>query len=732
MNKRIHRKPIFAQSPNSLLAAGLLLSVCIARSAFADNGKSFTLVATEENTKDMSVNLVADTLRDSQIGPTGEYIPVMFGGREIQAPSMAISKEEAINLVNHDSGILDVQHTFLRLAPLASRVLISFETLQEELTNHCWVADDAPNLRAKLRLYVIPPYGPRKHNRWYGVSPTTTFLPQRGLDPPPASLPIAVFEQQNPWIEANGQNSFFTATYDPEHLLDVKTVGVSKAGTKWEGIALNDVDLCLNRKPGKIADGNGDNRAELCYDPDPNWEPWMEWDVSRAVQKWLSEGFNPATYHGFSLYQYPGVTAQDQVRVALEEPGKARSRAMISFASSSGKADCEGVGGLFGGPSQAELVFGNGKCMSADPTDTEMRALKPGKEPVEIPRILEMGVRPEWRPQLVIEATGPSRPCVAQIEFSPRKPDLATQAPSPVDIEFGPVAADGAVKIQQVLVRTSPGITAEVISEGCIPGKVLNGKDRCIQRLAVQGKAVGTAKIAVKVEYLVPGKAEVQSQVRVQKVTVSEDFDGTPDEVENLAPNQDANLDNIPDRLQSNVNTVQNPRGGWLSVATRAGLLVEKLEFPELKPEFKEQAVEFKRGFVGFKVRGVPKGESAVVSIHTPEPFEEFSSFFEFGPTPDNFTPHWFDYKDMGNYGSRLEDGRVELTLYDGALGDVDGVANGEILVLGGMGLAVGAGKKDPRLTDASVASSGALMWLLLGGVGVGASLRGRRRKRST
>lgn len=706
------------------------LPVCL--SALADNGRGFTIVATEETVKDMSVNLVADTLRDDRIGEDGEYIPVRFAERDIYPPTMAITKEEAIDLVNHDSGILDIQHTLLRNPTAASRILIHFETLKDELEKNCWTAQDAPKLRAKLRLFVIPPYGPGKQNRWYGVSPTTHFVPQVGLDPPPARVPIAVFEQQKPWSEGNGQNSFFTATYDDAHLLDVTTVGVSKSGTSWEGLPMEDVDLCLNRQPGVMAIGDNGNKAELCYDADPNWSPWMEWDVTAAVQKWLTNGFDPATTHGFSLYQYPGVMTDDQIRFAPEEPGKARTRAVVSFASSSGKADCPGVGGLFGGPSQAEIIFGNAKCQTSDPNDLEPRVLKPGDKPTPIPRILEMKTHPEWAPQLVIEAEGPARTCSGKIQYLPERPDVSTQGAAELKIAFGPLRSEDAIKVQSVAVRASPGLTVQVLDNGCKQGSVVPGGKTCIERLAVAGSTPGEGKVAVKVDYLLNGEtAPVRTVIKQQAVTISQDFDGTADAIEDMAPNNgDANQDQVPDRAQSHVNSVQDPRGGWLSVATRRGLLIEKLEFPDLVVDTKQRAVQFNRGFIGFTVKGVPKGESAVVQISSANAFEEFDSFWGYGPTPKDFNLHWFPYKNHGSYGSKVVDGKLEMILYDGALGDTDGIANGEIVVRCGAALAVGAAKKMPRITDATVASSGGFLWLLLGGAGLSSLMWGRRQRR--
>lgn len=709
------------------------LSFLSTASVHAQVGHSFTIVANEENTKDMSVNLVADTLRDNRIGKDGRYDPIIFGNRKIRPPTLGIPKEAAINLVNHDTGILDIQHTFLSSAPLASRVLISFESLEDELKNHCWTKEDAPSLKATLRLYVIPPYGPGKHNRLIGVAPSAHFPPAVGLDPPPFSVPIGVFIQQESWTEGAGQNSFFTATYDPEHLLDVSRVGIAGPGTVWAGEPVEPVDLCLNREPGRVAEGRDNRRATLCYDDNPDWQPWMEWDVTRAVQQWMREGFDPARYHGFSLYQYPGVTVKDQVRAAPEEPAKARTRAVVSFASSSAKADCPGVGGLFGGPSQAEIVFGNMHCMSADPADTVDKVLKLGDPPTRIPRILEMKTHPEWRPQLVITATAPSRDCSARVDVAPEKTDLSAQGPRAIAASVAPVRPEDSLRIQSVDIKGSPGLEIKRLGAGC-KGAFVSQAAPCAEQLAVKGSQPGSGHLEVVFNYLLNDEsAPIRSIVHRKELSISEDFDGTPDAVENLVPNQDANEDGIPDRKQSEVNSVQDPRGGWLSVITPRGLLVEELRFPELVSDDSLGAVNFKRGFIGFRIKGVQPGQGTRVQIRSSNAFVAEESFFVYGPEPKNFKTHWFALGNHGDYGSLVREGKLDLLLHDGAIGDIDGVANGEIVVLGGVGTAVGASKKPIRLTDATVASSNWLMILLLGGVaavvgGFAGRSRGARR----
>ena len=357
-------------------------------------GAGFTLVATEQNTRDMSVNLGTDALR-------GE---VEFSGRKIQAPTSVAGRDALIPLLNHDDGVLDVQHTFFINAALSSRTLIHFQTLKDELKEHCWSKGEVAELRAKLRLYVIPPYAPATHYRLWGIAPTVYTPTTLDIDPPPASVPIGVFRQLEPWVEGPGQNSFFTATYAEDALLDVKRVGVATSGT-WHGAPVEEVDVCLNREPGLEAVSWEDERIPLCYDDSPDFEPWVEWDVSEAVRFWLEHGFDPSVDHGFALYQYPGESADDQARINTPVVGWGRSRAVVSFASSSAEADCPGAGGEWGGPGGADLIYSNTLCMS--PTEGD---LEPG-DLLGAPRFITPLVRRDWAPQLVIEGDNDEASC---------------------------------------------------------------------------------------------------------------------------------------------------------------------------------------------------------------------------------------------------------------------------------------------------------------------------------
>lgn len=669
-------------------------------------GENFTLVSNEENTKDMSVNLVADTLRDDRIGPNGKYVPIEFGSRKIFVPTLLIPKEEALALVNHDSGLLDIQHTFLNSAPMASRILIQFQSLKQELKKHCWSAKDADSIRATLRLYVIPPYGPQKHNRGFGVSPTAFFEPNLGIDPPPVSLPIAVFKQQKPWVEGNGQNSFFTATYDESALLDVKRVGIVGPGTMWEGQAVPPVDLCLNRERGRVAKGRNGNQATLCFDENPDWSPWMEWDVSAAVAEWMKHDFDPSLYHGFSLYQYPGVKASDQVRFSPEEPGKARTRAVVTFASSSAKADCPGAGGVFGGPSQAEIVYANYKCMSPEPND-----LEPGNEN-GIARLIEMRTRPEWAPQLVIESTKSPGSCAVSHGFFPERLDAALTRPGQVSFFLLNRRSQGAISISDI--RLGGGATLRAtLKENLCAGQEVGPQGRCELKIEVNGQAAGSAPLSIEVDYRVVGGVVGDTQVTTLRdelaVTVSEDADGSPDAEENKALNGgDGNGDGVPDRAQDHVYSWVGLSGHPLTLAAAPGTRVIEVDQPEFPLDKARQILSFDQGFLSFKIRGLTPGSATTAELHFHEDLAKGTwHYYGFGPTPDLPATHWYPFVFKGQLGVEVQAKKLVFHLVDGGLGDADQKANGEILSFGGVARSNFATNKSFRLTDATVAAFG-------------------------
>ncbi|MCG8554364.1 MAG: hypothetical protein MJD61_03615 [Proteobacteria bacterium] len=644
----------------------------------AHAGESFTLVATERNTRDMSVNLAADALR----GDT------FFGGRKVQAPSLAVGRDELAALLNHDDGVLDVQHTFFVRAALSARTLIHFQTLEDELRKHCWTKENASKLRARLRLYVVPPYGPRTHHRLWGTAPTVYTPATLDIDPPPASVPIAVFRQIDPWIEGPGQNSFFTATYGEQYLLDVKRVGVRTRGT-WHGVAVEPVDVCLNREPGLEARSWQGEQLALCHAPPERFDPWVEWDVTEAVRFWLERDFAPEIDHGFSLYQYPGEIASDQVRINAPEIGLGRSRAVVTFASSSAAADCPGAGGEWGGPGGVDLVYGNTRCMRA--VGGEVR----GAGGADSPQIVKPRVRREWAPQLVVESSDPSGAChLAASSWT----SLDTLRGERVSSEL--ILSNRSVRQRIAIerVRIAEGQAFRLREDGC-SGTVLDESSAmqdghaaapeaapdCSVRIDMLSDRLGPKQAMLEVSYRLAG-ATGQAERRFKLTgTVSEDRDGVPDAVEDAAAhNGDGNGDGVPDRRQDHVASFQNRGREVVTVAALPGTRLTSVGERRLAPPAALANVEFTHGFVGFRLSGLARGDAAAISVALPD--EGLVDFYSFGPLENGGQARWYSASFDGKRGARMEGRYVKLVIEDGQLGDADFTVNGEIAIVGGAG----------------------------------------------
>lgn len=91
----------------------------------------------------------------------------------------------------------------------------------------------------------------------------------------------------------------------------------------------------------------------------------------------------------------------------------------------------------------------------------------------------------------------------------------------------------------------------------------------------------------------------------------------------------------------------------------------------------------------------------------------------KYGPTPDNPTPHWYDFMYDGQTGAEISGGVVTLHLVDGLRGDDDLTENGTIVDQGGPGISA-------TLVPA-MNQWGMVMFLLLSGA---VSLYYLRRKR--
>jgi len=151
----------------------------------------------------------------------------------------------------------------------------------------------------------------------------------------------------------------------------------------------------------------------------------------------------------------------------------------------------------------------------------------------------------------------------------------------------------------------------------------------------------------------------------------------------------DGNGDGIQDWLQSNVASLPSLPGLWVTLAAPNGTVLENVT-PTAVPDYTSLPVGyiFPIGFLSFGITNLPANGKVTITnfLHlgaAPGFAYAATTYFNFGPTPDNHTPHWYEFLFNGTNGVELFPDRIILHLRDGARGDHDVSVNGEIVTVG-------------------------------------------------
>ena len=151
----------------------------------------------------------------------------------------------------------------------------------------------------------------------------------------------------------------------------------------------------------------------------------------------------------------------------------------------------------------------------------------------------------------------------------------------------------------------------------------------------------------------------------------------------------DGNGDGIQDYQQANVASLPSIVGVWVTLAAPSGTVLENVT-PSGLPDFTQlpDGDTFPIGFLSFGITNLPTGGVLVVTnfLHldaAPDFSYAATTFFNYGPTPDNPTAHWYQFNFDGTTGAELFADRIILHFRDGVRGDGDLVANGEIVTVG-------------------------------------------------
>jgi hypothetical protein len=172
----------------------------------------------------------------------------------------------------------------------------------------------------------------------------------------------------------------------------------------------------------------------------------------------------------------------------------------------------------------------------------------------------------------------------------------------------------------------------------------------------------------------------------VNTIGYDNDGDGAIDPLEDAAPNGgDGNNDGIQDSTQVNVASFPGSAGEYVVIEAPASASIHSLDIlgatfalanPPAFPGLFD-VLDFSNGFAGFDLDGIAPGAAASV---TETLTSGADTYYAFGPTSDNTTPHWYEFLYDGMTGAEIIGNQIILHYVDGGRGDSDlDNANGAI-----------------------------------------------------
>ena len=202
--------------------------------------------------------------------------------------------------------------------------------------------------------------------------------------------------------------------------------------------------------------------------------------------------------------------------------------------------------------------------------------------------------------------------------------------------------------------------------------------------------------------------------IGIRGTALGED-DGVPAEIEDAGPNNgDGNNDDILDSKQSNVVTLVDSFGGYVTYLTDNTFRFKNmsvLQHTEVPADF-----VIGSGIFDFAVEGLGAGQSIEVGIILPAGMKP-SAYYMFGPTADNSDKHWFNFDFDGetgafilgdvtfttSSGTKFTRSVLRVIFKDGGRGDTDLTVNGTIAATSAM----------PVIQDSGSSGSVSLLQLL-------------------
>ncbi|MCA9898446.1 MAG: DUF11 domain-containing protein [Ardenticatenaceae bacterium] len=167
--------------------------------------------------------------------------------------------------------------------------------------------------------------------------------------------------------------------------------------------------------------------------------------------------------------------------------------------------------------------------------------------------------------------------------------------------------------------------------------------------------------------------------------TQDNDGDGVTDYDELAAPNfGDGNGDGVPDSVQPHVTAVPSLVDPFQTIpftTDQNHTLSNVQAIPNPSPG-NAPSDSFPLGFYALEITDVPVGGATTLQVTLPWP--AVRRWWKYGRTPNNTTPHWYEFSFDGTTGAQINGNVVTLHFVDGQRGDDDLTANGTIVDPGG------------------------------------------------
>jgi sugar lactone lactonase YvrE len=164
------------------------------------------------------------------------------------------------------------------------------------------------------------------------------------------------------------------------------------------------------------------------------------------------------------------------------------------------------------------------------------------------------------------------------------------------------------------------------------------------------------------------------------------DKEGSLPDTDEDTSDGDMNDDGISDDNQDNVDSLPLSGGEYLTAVSSEGTRITGLTIDDIPSSSAAPSdLDFIYGLIGFTVENVGAGKSAVVTLHFPEEAAP-STYYKYGPTPDQPADHWYEFMFNGETGAEIDGNVVTLHFIDGKRGDDVYTLDGKIMDIGGPG----------------------------------------------